>query len=33
LLQFADGLDIVVLLTALFAVPPIILMIEEALKT
>jgi putative tricarboxylic transport membrane protein len=33
LLEFADGLDIVVLLTALFAVPPVILMIEEALKT
>jgi putative tricarboxylic transport membrane protein len=32
LLEFADGLDIVVLLTALFAIPPMILMIEEALK-
>lgn len=32
-LEFADGFDIVVLLTALFALPPVILMIEEALKT
>ncbi|HBD92051.1 MAG: C4-dicarboxylate ABC transporter permease [Rhodobacteraceae bacterium GWE1_64_9] len=29
-LEFADGLDIVVLLTALFAIPPVIQMIETA---
>jgi putative tricarboxylic transport membrane protein len=33
LLEFADGVDIVVLLTGLFAIPPMLLMIEEALKT
>ncbi|GGE32432.1 C4-dicarboxylate ABC transporter permease [Agaricicola taiwanensis] len=33
LLEFADGLDIVVLLSALFAIPPVLMMIEEALKT
>lgn len=33
LLEFADGMDIVVLLTALFAIPPMIAMVEEALKT
>lgn len=33
LLEFADGFDLVVLLTGLFAIPPAIAMIEEALKT
>jgi putative tricarboxylic transport membrane protein len=32
LLPLADGLDIVVLLTGLFAIPPVMQMIEEALK-
>ncbi len=33
MLEFADGFDIIVLLTGLFAFPPMLFMIEEAMRT
>ena len=33
ILDLADGMNLIVLLTALFAIPPVIQMVEEAIKT